>query len=268
MADRKISELNSATRVFDADYMVVVTGVNQTIPNQDVPVEKVTTKFPLSGLATWVFRVNEVVSGVSGIRVTPVIGTGGNPQNAKPNSVLLSTTGVSFVGHQHTTSDITNFNSSVNNLVEQHLKYLETDKTISEAGSFIHLTGLNELQINLPGNTKYVGELGLVMSGNNADITGMISTVETRASNYGLLGINGTWNYFSGNNSLLYNSSTPLTGQMNIANDLNGIKTLVNHFTVSTFPTEPQELSFSFTANSINNIKILAGSWLKVEKVI
>jgi hypothetical protein len=267
MADRKISELNQASRVWDADLMVVVTGVGQTLPNTDTPVEKVTAKFPLSGLATWIFKVNEVVSGVSGIRVTPVIGTGANPLTSKPNSVLLSTTGVSFVGHSHVANDITDFNLRVNSLVKQDLRYLNNTRSNSSAGTFIHLTGNNELNIPLETNKKYVCELGIIMSGNNSNITGTVSTTGTRGNNYSLLAINGTWNYLSGENPLTYNNNTSLTGQALIGHNINGVHTLVNKFSVKTYATEPDQISLSFTSNDTNGT-ILEGSWLKVEEVI
>lgn len=263
MADRKISELNLASKVHDADYMVVVTGVGQLVPGQtDVFREKVTTKFPLSGLSTWIFRVNEVVSGVSGIQVIPVINTGSNPATSKPNSITLSTTGVSFVGHTHTVASITDFSTGVSNLVQQELKYLNNDTSTSTAGDFITLSGLS---INLNANTKYVCELGLIMSGNNSNITGLVSSTGIASSNQNLLSVHGTWNYVSG--SSLYNSDVSLTGSYTIGNSIGDIKTLTNKFTVSTFATESDRLDIRFTSNNTDG-KILQGSWFKVEKVI
>jgi hypothetical protein len=262
MADRKISELSTASRVFDADFMVVVTGVNQLVPGQsDVYVEKVTTKFPLSGLSTWVFRVNEVVSGCTGIQIVPQINTGVG--NGRPNTISICTTGVSYVGHTHTASNITDFNSTVSGLVQQQLKLLSTETANSVAGSYQTLSGLS---INLANNSQYVCELGLITSGiNTTQVTGLVSSTGIAASNGNLLTVYGTWNYVS--DSGLYNSSTSVTGSRTIANNLTSTQTVVTKFTASTHATESDQLNIRFTANDING-KILAGSWFKVEKVI
>lgn len=263
MADRKISELTTASRVHDADFMVVVTGVGQLVPGQsDIFVDKITTKFPLSGLSTWVFRINEVVSGVSGIRVIPTIGTGNNP--ARPNSVLLSTTGVSFVGHTHTSSDITNFTTAVTNIVEQTIKYTNNDVSNTVASELTPLSGQN-LFINLAADTRYICELGLIMSGNASNISGVVSSTGIAASNTNLLSVRGTWNYVSGNG--LYNSSNSVTGISLISHALNGISTLVTKFSIKTYETIGDQINISFTSNN-TDAKVLQGSWLKAEKVI
>lgn len=262
MADRKISELTTASRVFDADFMVVVTGVNQLVPgSSDVYVEKVTTKFPLSGLSTWVFRINEVVSGCTGIQIVPQINTGIG--SGRPNTINICTTGVSYVGHTHTTSDITNFNSAVSGLFQQQLKLLNIQVANSTPGSYEALSGLS---INLANNSKYVCELGLIMSGiSSTQITGLVSSTGIAASNGNLLTVYGTWNYVS--DSGLYNSSTSVTGACSIANNLTSTQTVVTKFTAATHETESDRLNINFTANDSNG-KILPGSWFKVEKVI
>lgn len=262
MADRKISELSTASRVFDADFMVVVTGVNQLVPGQsDVYVEKVTTKFPLSGLSTWIFRINEVVSGCTGIQIVPQINTG--LANGRPNTISICTTGVSYVGHTHTASNITNFNSAVSGLVQQQLKLLGNETANSVAGAY---QTLSDLSINLANNSSYVCELGLIMGGvNSTQVTGMVSSTGIAASNNNLINIYGTWNYVS--DSGLYNSSTPVTGSRAIANNLTNTQTLVTKFTARTHATESDQLNIRFTANDTDG-KILPGSWLKVEKVI
>lgn len=263
MADRKISELNLASKVHDADYMVVVTGVGQLVPGQEnVFKEKITTKFPLSGLSTWIFRVNEVVSGVSGIHVVPIINTGSNPATSSPNTVTLSTTGVSFVGHTHTVSNITDFTNGVSNLVHQKLNYLDSDTSTSVAGELITLSGLS---INLDPGTQYVCELGLIMSGNNSNITGLVSSTGIVATNGNLLSAHGTWNYISGNT--IYNSSSSITGSYEIGNSIDSIKTLVNKFTISTYEQEADQINIQFTSDNTDG-KILQGSWFKTEKVI
>lgn len=262
MADRKISELSTASRVFDADFMVVVTGVNQLVPGQsDVYVEKVTTKFPLSGLSTWVFRVNEVVSGCTGIQIVPQINTGVG--NGRPNTISICTTGVSYVGHTHTASNITDFNSTVSGLVQQQLKLLSTETANSVAGSYQTLSGLS---INLANNSQYVCELGLIVAGTSStQVTGLISSTGIAASNNNLLTVYGTWNYIS--DSGLYNSSTSVTGSRAVASNLTNTQTVVTKFTASTHPTESDQLNIRFTANDTDG-KILPGSWFKVEKVI
>lgn len=262
MADRKISELNLASRVFDADYMVVVTGVNQLVPgSSDVYVDKVTTKFPLSGLTTWSFRVNEVVSGCTGIQIVPQINTGN--AIATPNTIRICTTGVSYEGHTHTANNITDFNNAVSGLMQQRLRSLSSEVGNSQAGVFQTVSGLS---IDLVNNSTYVCELGLIMEGiSSTQITGVISSTGIAASNDNLLTVHGTWNYVS--DSGLYNSSSSVTGQYAIANNLGGRQTLVTKFTASTSATESDRLNIDFTANDTDG-KILPGSWFKVEKVI
>lgn len=262
MADRKISELSTASRVFDADYMVVVTGVNQLVPGQvDVYVDKVTTKFPLSGLATWTFRVNEVVSGCTGIQIIPQINTGVG--NGRPNTISICTTGVSYVGHTHTASNITDFGSAVSGLMQQQVKFLDSETANSVAGTFQTLSGLS---INVANNSKYVCELGLIMGGiNTTQITGLVSSTGIAASNNNLLSVYGTWNYVQ--DSGLYNSSVSITGNGKVASNLSNTQTVITKFAISTYATESDQLNIRFTANDTDG-KILQGSWFKVEKVI
>jgi len=265
MADRKISELNQASRVFDQDYMVVVTGVGQyknpSDPSQGF-VDYVTTRVPLSGMALWTFRVNEVVSGCTGIQIIPQVNTGLNPPSI--NKISICTTGVSYTGHTHTSSNITNFGTAVSGLVEQRIKFLDTN--VSKTGTLTSLTGLN---MDLVANTKYLCELGLIVDASSSSrFSGLVSSTGIAASNQNLLSVYGTWSYASPSNGVSYSTSTPVTGQALIGSGINnGTMTLINKFTVSTYATESDRLVIQFGTNdSDGTVKV--GSWLKAEKII
>lgn len=266
MADRKISELSEATRVFDKDYMVVVTGIGQyknpNDPSQGF-VDYITTRVPLSGMAAWTFRVNEVVSGCSGIQITPQINTGLTPPSI--NKITICTTGVSFSGHTHISSDITNFGSSVSGLVEQRIKFLNSP--VVKTGT---LTDINDLSIDLSANTKYLCELGLVVSGTSTatQLSGLVSSTGIAASNGNLLNVYGTWSYTDTVNKLSSSTSSSVTGTTLIASGINnGDLTVVNKFTVATHATESDKLTIKFGTNNTDGA-IKAGSWFKAEKVI
>lgn len=266
MADRKISELSEATRVFDKDYMVVVTGIGQYKNPNDLGqgfVDYITTRVPLSGMAAWTFRVNEVVSGCSGIQVIPQINTGLNPPSI--NKITICTTGLSFAGHTHVSSDITNFNSAVSGLVEQRIKLLTSP--VIKTGV---LTDLTALSMDLTANTRYLCELGLVVSGTSTStqLSGIVSSTGIAASNTNLLNVYGTWNYTDTVNKLSSSTSSAITGTTLIASGINnGDLTLINKFTVSTYATESDRLIIRFGTNNTDGA-IKTGSWFRVEKVI
>ena len=263
MADRKISELNSASRVFDKDYMVVVTGIerykNPADPGQGY-VDYVTTKIPLSGMAAWTFRVNEVVSGCTGIQIIPNINTGLVPPSI--NTIRICTTGVSYSGHTHVTSDISNFTSGVNSIVEQRIKFLSDD--VSKTGT---LTTVSGLTTTLNANTKYLCELGLISTATTSThLSGLVTSTVIAASNNNLLNVYGTCNYTEPGTSQ-WNTVSSITGVTRIAGDINtGLVTTVHKFTVSTYVTESDSLNVQFGTNDTDGT-IKAGSWLKVETI-
>jgi hypothetical protein len=268
MADRKISELGEARRVFDGDYLVVVTGVGQfknpADPSQGY-VDYVTTRVPISGLSTWSFRINEMVSGCTGIQIIPAINTGLTPPGM--NKISICTTGVSYSGHTHTSSDITNFGSSVSGLVEQRIKVLSAP--VSKTGT---LTSINDLSFDVTANTKYLCEVGLIVSGTttSTQFSGLVSSTGIAASNSNLLLAYGTWNYNerTASDGKNYSTATPVTGVCLIGSGINnGNMTLVNKFTVQTYVTEADRLTVQFGTNNTDGA-ILAGSWFKAEKVI
>jgi len=268
MADRKISELGEARRVHDADYLVVVTGVGQfkvpSDPSQGY-VDYVTTRVPISGLSTWSFRINEMVSGCTGIQIIPSINTNLNPPSI--NKITICTTGVSYSGHTHTVSNITNFNSSVSGLVEQRIKTLTS--SVSKTGP---LTSLPDLSMDLTPDTRYLCEVGLIVGGttNSTQFSGLVSSTGIAASNNQLLSVYGTWNYNERmpNDGKNYSTSTPVTGVCLIGSGINnGSMTLVNKFSVKTYEREADTLTIRFGTNDADG-SVLAGSWFKAEKVI
>lgn len=266
MADRKISELNEARRVFDKDYLVVVTGVGQyrnpSDPSQGF-VDLVTSRMPVSGLAAWSFRVNEMVSGCTGIQIIPHINTGLFPPSM--NKISICTTGVSYTGHKHTSADITDFGNAVSGLIEQQIKILDTPVSYTGAP-----TTLNELSINLKPNTKYLCEVGLILNQTTSStrISGQISSTGILATNNNLLNIYGTWNTNDLVNQSAYNTSSSISGWSTIADGINTHRTTsINKFTVSTYANESDRIFVRFAANNVDGA-VLAGSWLKAEKIV
>lgn len=266
MADRKISELNEAGRVFDKDYLVVVTGVGQyknpSDPSQGF-VDLVTSRVPISGLAAWSFRINEMVSGCTGIQIIPHVNTGLFPPSM--NKISICTTGVSYNGHKHTSADITDFGNAVSGLVEQQIKILGTPVSYTGAP-----TPVNELSINLKPNTKYLCEVGLILNQTNSStkVSGQISSTGILATNNNLLNMYGTWNTNDLTNQSIYNTSSAMSGWATIVDGINtGLTTSINKFTVSTYVTESDKLLVRFAANNVDGA-VLAGSWLKAEKIV
>ena len=273
MADRKISELSLGTRVHDADFMVVVTGVNQYVdpgdPSQGFK-QLVTSKIPLSGMAAWTFRINEMVSGCTGIQIIPQINTGLSP--AKMNTISICATGLALANHTHTASNITDFNSSVSGLVSQQISILETSS--AKTGT---INSIPELSINLLPNSKYLLELGIITSGTSSstEFSGLISTTGVDASNNNLLNVYGTWQYQEPVNLRSYATSFPVTGNINRADKMvligsginSGPMTIVTKFTAKTYVHESDRLSFKWGVNGTDG-QVLPGSWIKAEKVI
>lgn len=256
MADRKISELTQATRVHDADYLVVVTGINQ-LKNQSNPeegyVDYVTTRVPLSGLSTWSFRVNEVVSGCTGIQIIPQINTGLVP--AKINTISICATGLAYANHSHASSEISDFGSSVSGLIEQKIVVLSNN--VAKTGDQTSVSGLS---LSLNSGTKYLCEVGIIVSGTSTStqFSGIVSSTGIEASNSNLLTVYGTWN----------GTNNPVTGLSLLATGINnGDQTLIHKFVVSTYNTESDSISFKFSTNDSDG-GVKTGSWLKAEKVI
>ena len=105
-------------------------------------------------------RVGQLVVAGSGISVN---------YNDSLNSLTISTSGVSFVGHTHVSNDITNFNSSVSGLLP----------TISNSGD-------NRVLTSTGSSTGINAESNLTFDGNNAaptlSISGFIPTLELKGA--------------------------------------------------------------------------------------
>jgi len=266
MADRKISELNLGTRVFDEDYIVVVTGVNQYIDNADPGQgfkQIVTSRVPLSGMAAWTFRINEMVNGCTGIQIIEHVNTGLTP--ARMNTIDICATGLALEEHTHFASQITDFNSSVNALVSQQIAVLDT---VYETTGVTN--DIPELSVDLVPNATYLCQIGLIASGTSSstELYGMISTTGIDASNTNLLNAYGTWHTQEPENYRSYSTSVTVTGMALIASGTTvGDMTIVNNFTVKTYATESDRISFRWYTDSTDG-QILPGSWIKAEKVI
>lgn len=277
MADRKISELPLAQKVFDSDLLVAVTGYGQRIDPLDLNSEYVsfiTTKIPVSGFMANAFRVNEVVNGGTGIMIKPDINNT-NPNTATLNTIELNVTGVAFTTHQHVVSDITNFASGVSGQVQQIIKFQNSD--LSCTGNLdIQST---DLAIPLAANSMYLCELGTIFVNNEETsvISGLINVTGDMSVNYPTQ-MYGTWNHvLAGANSYAVSNSSDLVsdygtlvGPIN-ASQVNNMLTVVNKFTVETTSNEADTISFVFTTNSTNTATsgvLKKGSWLKAEKII
>lgn len=273
MADRKISELPLAQKVFDGDLMVAVTGYGQRTNPLDIEspfVSFVTAKVPVSGFVANAFRVNEVINGGTGIFVSPTINNA-NPSTATPNTVRLHVTGVAFKEHTHSVSDVLNFASGVSGQIQQIIKFQSVDLPCT---GNLTITS-TDLQIPLSANSRYLCELGTVFVNNETSsvISGLVKVTGTMDVNYPTR-IYGTWNRLE--NSGLYNSTSSISNYGNVLGSLNSslvdqTVTIINKFTVETTNNEADTLSFAFTTNSNNSSTsgvLKKGSWFKAEKII
>lgn len=278
MADRKISELPLAQKVFDGDLMVAVTGYGQRTNPLDPEspyVSFVTTKVPVSGFVAHSFRVNEVVGGGTGIMVSPNINNS-NPATATPNTVNLHVTGVAFKNHTHSVADVLNFASGVSGQIQQIIKFQSVDLPCT---GNLTVTS-SDLQIPLAANSKYLCELGTVFVNNEVSsvISGLIKVTGAMDVNYPTR-MYGTWNHLflenHGYNSV-YNSSSAVSDYGVVVGSLDSSLvdqpvTVVNKFTVETTSNEADTLSFAFTTNSNSPSTsgvLKKGSWFKAEKII
>jgi hypothetical protein len=155
----------------------------------------------------------------------------------------------------------------VSGLVEQRVKVLSTP--VSKTGA---LTSISDLSFDVTANTKYLCEVGLIVSGTatSTQFSGLVSSTGIAASNSNLLSAYGTWNYNerTASDGKNYSTATPVTGVCLIGSGINnGNMTLVNKFTVQTYVTEADRLTVQFGTNNTDGA-ILAGSWFKAEKVI
>lgn len=263
MADRRISELDFAPSVASGDIMVVVTGVSVQ------GAELVTKKFPLSGLVNNIININELITAGTGISLNPTLNA-----NA-PNILNINVTGYAYTQHNHVVSNITNFGSGVSGLVQQVIKFQNTD--VSATGSSWVETNLN---ISLDSNSKYLCEVGTIFTSNETgiNISGAIGVTGLMSVNYPTK-IYGNWNYYNLNNQQLLSSRgslSAISGYGLLIEDIQSFATglpitLVNKFMVETTSNEADTIQFNFTTNSSNQATsgvLKKGSWLKAEKII
>lgn len=277
MADRKISELPFAQKVFDGDLLVAVTGYGQRTNPNDINsdyVSYITTKIPVSGFMAHAVRVNELVNGGTGIMVVSDINNT-DPNNATPNTIQLNVTGVAMETHYHTVSSITNFASGVSGQVQQIIKFQTTDLACLDNSG----TESNDLRIPLAANSMYLCELGTIFVNNETGsvISGLINVTGDMSVNYPTQ-MYGTWNRlgFDTNTYPIHNSSDNVSDYGVLvdtldATQVNNPLTIVNKFTIETTSNEADTISFVFTTNSSNPATsgvLKKGSWLKAEKVI
>lgn len=277
MADRKISELPLAQKVFDSDLLVAVTGYGQRVDPLDFNsayVPFITTRIPVSGFMAHAFRINEVVNGGTGIMVSSTINNS-NLATASANTIRLNVTGVALQNHQHSISDITNFASGVSGQVQQIIKIQNTD--LACTGQLV--VASNDLSIPLAANSTYLCELGTIIVNNEqaAVVSGLVSVTGDMSVNYPTQ-MYGTWNSLvSGvNGYTINNSDTPVSSYGVLLGPLDSVRvnnlcTVVTKFTVQTTNNEADTVSFKFNTNSTNPSTsgvLKKGSWLKAEKVI
>lgn len=273
MADRKISELPLAQKVFDGDLMVAVTGYGQRVNPLDINseyVSYVTTKIPVSGFMANAFRINEVVTNGTGVMVVPTINNS-NPQTARPNTISLNVTGVAFAQHNHTVSDIVNFASGVSGQIQQIIKFQDND--LSTTGNAVVIS--TGLKIPLAANSKYLCELGTIFSSSDValQLSGIVTVTGSWDVNYPTQ-MYGSWNNITSGLSLNSTANHAqyglVLGQLSPgATDVPF--TIVNRFTVATTNMESDTLGFAFTTNNSSTAvsgTLKKGSWFKAEKII
>ena len=211
MADRKISELPLAQKVFDGDLMVAVTGYGQRVNPLDINseyVSYVTTKIPVSGFVSHAVRVNEMVIGGTGIMVVPTINNL-NAQTATPNTIRLNVTGVAFAQHNHLVSDITNFASGVSGQIQQIIRFQSADLASSGTAS----VASNDLKIPLAPNSKYLCELGTIFTKSESalQLSGIVNVTGAWGVNYPTQ-MYGTWNTLTSGTTTNSSQSIPSYG--------------------------------------------------------
>ena len=264
MADRKISELSETAAVASGDVIVVVTGVG-------VGGATLTThKLPLSGIIRDIVNVNELVTAGTGVHAVATTST------TDVNKLAINVSGYAYTSHTHTSSDITDFGSSVSGLIEQNIKFQSVD--LAATGKLT--VASTDLVIPLAANTKYLCELGTVLV-NNENATVMSGLVEitgtTRVNNPTQM--YGTWNTLDTNSSTqaVVTNTTNSISQSGALHDAldgslnNNTITLVNSFVVETTNNEADTATFKFATDSSNQSTsgvLKKGSWFKAEKVI
>lgn len=273
MADRKISELPLAQKVFDGDLMVAVTGYGQRVNPLDINSEYVsyiTTKIPVSGFVANAFRINELVTNGTGIYVVPTINNA-NPLTATPNTISLNVTGVAFAQHTHTISDISNFASGVSGQIQQIICFQDTDLSTT-GNAMVMSTGL---RIPLAANSKYLCELGTILTSSDAalQLSGLITVTGAWDVNYPTQTYGGWTNIVSGNINPSANNMAQyglLLGP--ISSSATGSPyTVINKFTVVTTNMEADTIGFAFTTNNSSTAvsgTLKRGSWFKAEKIL
>lgn len=263
MADKKISELTETPSVASGDLVVVVTGVG--VPGATL----VTHKFPLSGLVNNIVNVDELLTAGTGIHLVPTL------NNNSPNTVEINVSGYAYTSHNHTASDITDFNSAVSGQIQQIIKFQSED---------LPCTGQipvesTDLVIPLSAHSKYLCQLGTLLNmDENTDLSGIVKVTGTMEVNYPTR-MYGTWNHLEiddQGHAVIHNEHQAVTGYGLLIDAVgtDGIGetyTLVNNFVVETTTTEVDTISFEFLIDSTNDATsgvLKKGSWLKAEKIL
>jgi hypothetical protein len=263
MADRKISELSEAASVASGDYIVVVTGVGVG------GATLTTNRFPLSGLINNIINVEEIVLQGTGIHLV-------NDQNDDtPNTLTVNVSGYAYSDHDHVAADITDFSSAVSGEVQQIIKFQSAD--LANTGTV--LVESSDLTIELASNSKYLCQLGTILSTNeDADVSGVISVTGTMDVNYPTQ-LYGNWKDLEIDNqghAIVHYENVSVTGYGLLidsvgTNGLGSSYTLVNTFTVETTNNEADTITFGFVTNSTSQATsgvLKKGSWLKAEKIL
>lgn len=263
MADRKISELSEAASVASGDYIVVVTGVGVG------GATLTTNRFPLSGLINNIINVEEIVLQGTGIHLV-------NDQNDDtPNTLTVNVSGYAYSDHDHVAADITDFSSAVSGEVQQIIKFQSAD--LANTGTV--LVESSDLTIELASNSKYLCQLGTILSTNeDADVSGVISVTGTMDVNYPTQ-LYGNWKDLEIDNqghAIVHYENVSVTGYGLLidavgTDGLGSSYTLVNTFTVETTNNEADTITFGFVTDSTSQATsgvLKKGSWLKAEKIL
>lgn len=263
MADRKISELTEAPSVASGDMMVVVTGVGVA------GATLTTNKFPLSGLVNHIVNINELVTAKTGIHIVPTL------SNTLPNKIELNVSGYAYSTHTHTAAQITDLSSAISGQIQQLIKFQSVDLPCT--GKV--LVESTDLTLPLSANSKYLCELGTILSMNeDTDLSGIISVTGTMEVNYPT-NMFGTWTHADIDNqghAFLHNESNAVTGYGLLIDavgtaGLGATYTVVNSFVVETTNNEADTITFGFVTDSVNQSTsgvLKKGSWLKAEKIL
>lgn len=186
-------------------------------------------------------RVGQLVVSGTGINIS---------YNDNLNTLIVSTTGVSFAGHSHTSSDITNFNSSVSGLLPVTNILGGSNINVSTSGTNYTIAVSGSLGLTTEEVDDRVSNLLVAGSGINLSYNDNLNSLTVSASGISFVGTKGI------------DVNDLLSGQKEITTNFiagNGIAFNYNNDESLTISTISNNGTIAITNNSTTNITIPNG---------